>query len=116
MVIEVLSNLGMMLLDALSVLFTGGRRFDFRPTLVSTTGGFAIGIERRTNTPYLEIQVERVIGTGRELYRLTAEEFDRFLHDREAGAAFADECRTEQHDDRLFRRRRPSAERSDAST
>ncbi|RUQ99047.1 hypothetical protein [Labedella endophytica] len=116
MVIEVLFNLAMMVLDALSVFFTGRRRFDFRGTDASEDGGFTLGLERRKNHPYLEIRVKTAIGTGREHYRLTAEEYGRFLNDHAAGAAFAEECRVEQHDDRLFRRRRWSAEQSDAST
>ena len=105
MILEIVLNVGMMLLDALSIVFTGSRRFDFRETVASKESGFALGIERRKNARYLEIRVKNTLGTGRRHYRLTLEEYGRFLDDHTAAASFAAECRDGRHDDRLFRRR-----------
>lgn len=103
---EVLANLGVVVMEALA-LIPGRRRFDFRQTISSEdAGGFAAGIERRKNLPYLEIRVKTALGTGREHYRLAPEEYGHILNDRSAGAAFAAECREGRHDDRLFRPRR----------
>lgn len=107
--IDVVLNLFMLLLDGLSVVFGGRRRFDFRETVTSDSGGFALGVERRKNQPYLEIRVRTRLGTGREHYRLTPDEYELFVGDHAAGTAFAEECRNGTHDDRRIftgRRRR----------
>lgn len=107
--IDVVLSLFTLLLDGLSVVFGGRRRFDFRETVASESGGFALGVERRKNQPYLEIRVRTRLGTGREHYRLTPDEYERFVGDHATAAAFAAECRNGTHDDRRFvtgRRRR----------
>jgi hypothetical protein len=106
MVLDLLLNLGILLMDGLSILLTGNRRFDFRERVSSDDGGFALGIERRKNVPYLEIRVGTRLGTGRERYRLAAAEYGQFLDDHTAGAAFAEECRAGTHDARRFIPRR----------
>ena len=104
---DVLANLGILVLDALSLL-PGRRRFHFRQTVASAAGRFALGIERRSGSPYLEIRLRTALGIGCEHYRLTPEEYERFLGDPAAAAAFAGECREQAHDARRFipRRRR----------
>lgn len=52
--------------------------------------------------PYLSIPVANRMVTYDEHYALTRAQVDLFAVDRNAAAAFAQECRRRQHDDRLI--------------
>jgi hypothetical protein len=59
---------------------------------------YAIGVEAESGVPYLQIPVSMGIADWEENYELTRAEHDRLLSDRDAAAAYADECRRREHD------------------
>ncbi|KQZ14456.1 hypothetical protein ASD44_10525 [Mesorhizobium sp. Root554] len=69
-----------------------------RDAFISHRHRFSLGSNDETGQFYLSIPVGNRLADYEEYYALTPEEFERFLHDEEAAASFANRCRTRQLD------------------
>ena len=74
----------------------------FEDSYVDKAALFSLGIDRATGTPYLSIPVANRMVTYDEYYALTPAQAGTFAANRDAAAAFAQECRRRQHDNHLI--------------
>jgi hypothetical protein len=67
-------------------------------------GRYSLGIEEGTGQGVLYIPVTIGVADYNEYYALTPAQYEAFLADPEAAAAFAEECRRREHDDLLMQK------------
>jgi hypothetical protein len=75
---------------------------EYKDAYVSRKYFYAIGLEAESGRYYLTMPVSAGVIDYSEYYELSRHQYDYFLGNHEAAAAFADECRRREHDDLLF--------------
>jgi hypothetical protein len=76
---------------------------DPRDEYVSREERFSLGVDGGSGVPYASFPVSTGVVDYEEYYRLTAEQYARYLADPAAALAFVEEARRREHDDLLLR-------------
>ncbi|WP_082953290.1 MULTISPECIES: hypothetical protein [unclassified Mycobacterium] len=76
----------------------------FDDTYFSLEDKYSIGVESISGGYYASIPVSNGIVDYEEYYRLTSDQYCRFLDDRRAAIEFIEGCRKGEHDDLLLQR------------
>ncbi|UAJ81653.1 hypothetical protein IT072_17560 [Leifsonia sp. ZF2019] len=63
---------------------------------------FSLGTDADSGTPYASLPVSNGVVDYEEYYRLSPEQYARFLADHGAALAFVEDCRRHEHDDLLL--------------
>ncbi|WP_226654087.1 hypothetical protein [Leifsonia sp. LS1] len=63
---------------------------------------FSLGTDVGSGTPYASLPVSNGVVDYEEYYRLSPEQYARFLADPGTALAFVEECRRHEHDDLLL--------------
>lgn len=76
----------------------------FDDTFFSREDRYSIGVESESGRYYASIPVSNGIVDYEEYYQLTADQYHRFLKDREAAIEFIEACRRREHDELLIQK------------
>lgn len=76
----------------------------FEDKYVSVENRYSLGIEVESETLYLSVPVTNGIVDYEEYYKLSEKEFESFSEHPNLAATFADECRKQEHDERLMQK------------
>ena len=74
----------------------------FHDTHFSAAHRFSIGKDLKTGGHFLAIPVSSGVVDYEELYRLSAEQYERFASDLTSALDFVGQCRRREHDDLLI--------------
>ncbi|MBB3602531.1 hypothetical protein FHT40_002164 [Mycolicibacterium sp. BK556] len=77
-------------------------RFD--DTFISREDRFSLGIEINEGIHYASFPVSIGVVDYEEYYRLTLDQYERFMSDHEAALNFVESCRRQEHDDLLIQK------------
>lgn len=75
-----------------------------RDEYVSREERFSLGVDADSGERYASFPVSNGVVDYEEYYRLTAEQYARFLADPAAALAFVEEARRHEHDDLLLQK------------
>lgn len=74
----------------------------FSDDYVSREGRYSLGRDQTTGDYFLSVPVANRMVDYEEYYRLTPDQYSRFIADAAAARVFADACRDRRHDDLLI--------------
>lgn len=73
----------------------------FDVTYYSRDDGYLIGVELTSGRHYASILVSNGVVDYEEYYKLTEDQYRKFLDDRKSAIEFIEACRRREHDDLL---------------
>jgi hypothetical protein len=74
----------------------------FEKAFVSREHRYALGLEAESGLHYVAIPVSNQLVDYMEAYKLTDDEYERFLGDQTQALEFVESCRRREQDERLF--------------
>ena len=84
----------------------------YKDTHVACDKHYSLGVRTEDGVRYLEIPVSNRLIDYLEYYRLTEDQYTKFMSTPACAATFADECRRLEHDDLLLEK--PGSDRGSA--
>jgi hypothetical protein len=76
----------------------------FTDNYVSVEHRYSLGVEEDGGTYFLSIPVTNGIVDYEEYYRLSDSEYSKLMDNQEKAQAFAEQCRKQEHDERLLQK------------
>lgn len=85
-----------------SLISTESRKVKFEKAFVSKENRYSLGLETDSGMHYVAIPMSNQLVDYMERYRLSDDEYERFMTNQSQAVEFVESCRRREQDERLF--------------